>query len=78
MKEYAVPLGRCSYCRKLCFKSRKLAKRYMLSHHPEGGMTVYPCEGSEYYHYGHTPYLVKRGVKQRGQAPSYRLDGPDI
>lgn len=68
MKRYAVPTGRCGYCGKLCFVSRRLAKEYLLSSFGKGHkMSVYPCEGSEFYHYGHTPTAVKMGKKTRGQ-----------
>lgn len=67
MKRYAVPLGRCDYCRKLCFQSRRLAKEYLISSFGKGHkMSVYRCEGADYYHYGHTPTAVKQGVKTRG------------
>lgn len=73
MKEYAVPTGRCTACGKLCFLSRKRAKRYMLQRFAKTNMTVYRCAGDpRYFHFGHTPYAVKRGYRPRGGELSLR------
>lgn len=59
-------IGRCHYDGKLCFTSRKQAKRYMSKKFPHDKMTVYRCPESEYFHFGHTPYPVAQGWSPRG------------
>lgn len=62
-------IGRCpdQRCGKLCFTSRKKAKRYLHKRIPGDKMTVYKCQyNPEYFHFGHTPYPVARGFSQRG------------
>jgi hypothetical protein len=64
MKRYAVPVGRCQTCGKLSFLTSRLAKEWMKKKFPKTKMSVYPC--GDYYHFGHTPYGVKRGFQPRG------------
>lgn len=60
-------IGRCTECGKLCFTSRKLAKQYLIRKFPQDKMTVYKCPyRPEYFHFGHTPYPVRRGWASRG------------
>lgn len=62
---YAAPIGTCSDCGKLCFASRKKARQYMNQRFPQAKMSVYRC--GAYFHFGHTPWAVKRGVVGRDE-----------
>jgi hypothetical protein len=62
----AFHVGRCSTCGKLRFTSRKTAKKFMYSHFGKDRMTIYRCGG--YYHFGHTPYRIRRGFSERRTA----------
>jgi len=62
-----VWIGRCDYDGKMCFTSRKAAKKYMIKKFPHDRMSVYRCPASDYFHFGHTPYAVAHGFGQRGQ-----------
>lgn len=57
---HAAPVGECPTCGKLRFLSRKAARANARKAHPDQKMQVYEC--GEYYHYGHSPYIVMRGV----------------
>lgn len=64
---------RCESCGKMCFTSRKAAKKYVTTHFRSDPQTVYRCDGNpEYFHFGHTPQLVARGVKRRGATTAAR------
>lgn len=67
------PVGTCIGCGKMCFTSRKTAKKYVTDAFPNQGMSVYRCEEDiRYFHFGHTPYMVARGIKARGQTTPRR------
>lgn len=55
--------GRCQYCGKLNFASRKDAKAAARVHHPEDNrIRAYQCpEDPQYWHYGHIPEWLLRG-----------------
>jgi hypothetical protein len=59
----AAPVGVCGVCGKLSFLSRKAARANMRKVHPGESMQVYTC--GIYFHYGHSPYVVSRGVISR-------------
>ena len=61
----AAPVGECPLDGKLRFLSRKAARAWMRKTHPGESMTVYECE--TYFHYGHAPYVVTRGVISRNK-----------
>ena len=66
--DYKGPIKRCEACGKLCFTSRKRAKSYMHHRFPKEKMTVYRCrDNPAYFHYGHTPWSVKKGRRARDQ-----------
>ena len=61
----------CDDCGKRCFLSRRAAKLAMRRLREGGGsrsgpMSVYECT-SGYWHFGHTPYSVQRGFRQRSR-----------
>lgn len=59
----------CELTGKHCFTSRSDAKRRMKTIFPGEKMSVYRCDaegGCGLFHFGHTPYGVKRGFRQRG------------
>lgn len=60
---YIHPIGRCSDCGKLRFENRKATKKYINKRFPGDHMTIYKC--GEYFHFGHTPYGIKRGTTDR-------------
>ncbi len=57
-------VGRCSTCGKVCYPSRKAAKiagrRLNMGSEP---LSAYRC--GDYWHLGHLPYEVRRGVIAR-------------
>lgn len=57
------PVGRCTSCGKLCFRTRKEARHHHKKAHPGEKFAVYEC--GPYWHYGHKPYLIQRGVTSR-------------
>lgn len=59
-----APVGTCEECGKQCFPTRKAARGYMKRKRTDGeALSVYRC--GEYFHFGHTPYMVARGAQQR-------------
>ena len=60
---FIAPIGTCPDCGKLRFTSRKKTKQYMHNRFPKERMSVYRC--GAYFHFGHTPWGVKRGVQDR-------------
>lgn len=54
----------CPECGKRCYRSRKAAKQAMRELQSGDQMSVYPC--GEFWHFGHTPYGVLRGIRPRG------------
>lgn len=67
-RDVTQSVGTCHECGKQSFVTRKAARAFMKAKNPTRGdyeyMTVYRC--GEYWHYGHTPYEVARGQRQRG------------
>lgn len=68
-QHYNEPVGECKKCGKMCFPTRKAARHYKKKRFPQASMTIYKC--GEYFHFGHTPYGIKRGITDRR---SYSLD----
>ena len=64
-KSQGGPVGTCPSCGKLRFITRKNCRAWSRKAHPGEAMQVYECEG--YYHYGHSPYIVMRGVIARSE-----------
>ena len=56
-------VGKCATCGKQCFITRKAAKAFMNRKFPNEKMTTYRC--GDYFHFGHTPYGIKRGIQDR-------------
>lgn len=55
-------------CGKARFVARADAKKCLKEMFAGESMTVYRCGlDAQYFHIGHTPYLVKRGVQSRGE-----------
>lgn len=54
---------RCPDCGKRRFNSRKAARKAARTIKPGEQMGVYRC--GDYWHFGHTPYVVARGVIDR-------------
>ncbi len=68
-REYGQQVGTCDTCGKQRYINRKAAKKAMTTAHPGAQLSVYRC--GEYYHYGHTPYGVKRGWQDRNTSQMY-------
>ncbi len=62
-RKFNEPIGKCPDCGKYRFVTRKAAKGYMHRYFPEEKMSVYKCRG--YFHFGHTPYAIRRGAEAR-------------
>lgn len=59
-----LPLAEpCTLCGKLRFRTRKAAKRALRRLQTSDSMSAYPC--GDYWHIGHTPWAVRRGVVSR-------------
>jgi hypothetical protein len=54
------PVATCRSCGKLCFRTRKEAKTYQRRYLRADHLNVYKC--GDYFHLGHMPYLIARGV----------------
>ena len=63
MKQAHAHVGTCHTCGKLCFLTRKDARMYLRKSFPGEKMSIYPC--GDYYHFGHTPWGIKRGITDR-------------
>jgi hypothetical protein len=59
----------CSTCGKRRYRTRKAAKLALRKLNTSDSMSVYRC--GEFWHFGHTPWQVRRGVTARHdwQAP---------
>jgi len=58
-------VGSCPKCGKQCFTSRKAARAHWRKRLPQEQMSVYQC--GQYFHYGHMPYSVQRGLTPRNK-----------
>lgn len=56
-------VGLCGVCGKQCYTSRKAAKEAAHRAHPQEKLSVYRCD--KFFHYGHKPYVVTRGLAER-------------
>jgi hypothetical protein len=77
--QHQTYVKKCEHCGKMCFTARKLAKKYVSDFFPGQGLTVYRCEGNpDYFHFGHTPWKVARGVQERGYATAKRREDAEL
>lgn len=63
----------CTTCGKVCYLSRKAAKKVLKKKFHGEKMIAYQC--GEYWHLGHEPYGIHRGFQRRADvrpAESYK------
>lgn len=56
-------VGKCPDCGKIRFRTRKAAKSRARQRCPGEQISVYRC--GDFFHWGHTPYGIKRGFRER-------------
>lgn len=56
-------VGTCPDCGKLRFLTRKSARAHLRKRKYKEHVSVYPC--GEFYHFGHTPYVIRKGYVDR-------------
>lgn len=56
-------VGTCPDCGKRRYVTRKAARRVARLVCPGEQVSVYRC--GDYFHFGHTPYIIARGAKAR-------------
>jgi hypothetical protein len=59
---------RCETCGKVRFRNRKAARARAKKLYPGDHMSTYKC--GEYWHIGHIPWAVRRGVRARDEGPT--------
>ena len=57
-------IGTCPDCGKYRYVSKQAAKKTAKKLFPDDRLSPYRC--GDYWHFGHLPYAVQRGINPRG------------